>query len=106
MQQNFNALFPNFTDQSRLWMYLSDRPFSNDEVSSIAQELNKFMLSWSAHNKKLKSSGGILFNQIYNLFQVLLKIIDISIFKMRNRINNEFNNASINVNKIYILYLF
>jgi hypothetical protein len=70
MQQNFNALFPDFTDQSRLWMYLSDRPFSNDEVSSIAQELNKFMLSWSAHNKKLKSSGGILFNQM------LLVVVD------------------------------
>lgn len=64
MQQNFNTLFPDFTDQSRLWMYLSDRPFSNDEVSSITQELNKFVLSWSAHNKKLKSSGEILFNQM------------------------------------------
>lgn len=70
MQQNFNALFPDFTDQSRLWMYLSDRPFSNDEVSSITQELNKFMLSWSAHNKKLKSSGAILFNQM------LLVVVD------------------------------
>jgi hypothetical protein len=51
-------------------MYLSDRPFSNDEVSSITQELNKFMLSWSAHNKKLKSSGAILFNQM------LLVVVD------------------------------
>jgi hypothetical protein len=51
-------------------MYLSDRPFSNDEVSSITQELNKFMLSWSAHNKKLKSSGAILLNQM------LLVVVD------------------------------
>jgi len=70
MQQNFNALLSEFTDQSRLWMYLSDRPFSNDEVSSITQELHKFMGTWSAHNKKLKSSGAILFNQM------LLVVVD------------------------------
>lgn len=70
MQQSFNALFPDFTDQSRLWMYLSDRLFSNDEVLILSEEINKFMGTWSAHNKKLKSSGIILFNQM------LLVVVD------------------------------
>lgn len=63
MQQNFNTLFSNLPDESRVWLYLADRPLSKQEEMWFNDELALFLASWTAHNKKLKCDGKVLFSQ-------------------------------------------
>jgi hypothetical protein len=63
MQPNFNTLFPALPDDSRVWLYLADRPFSKEEEMWFNGELSLFLQSWTAHNKKLKCDATILFSQ-------------------------------------------
>jgi hypothetical protein len=63
MQPNFNTLFPALPDDSRVWLYLADRPLSEEEETWFNNELALFLASWTAHNKKLKCDGKVLFSQ-------------------------------------------
>ena len=45
----------NLPDSSRVWVYQSNRAFTNSELSDLHQELTKFKLSWEAHGNKLNS---------------------------------------------------
>ena len=63
MQPNFNSLFSNFPNESRIWLYLADRPLEKKEEEWFNAELGLFLNSWSAHNKQLQCDGIILFAQ-------------------------------------------
>ena len=63
MQPNFNTLFPALPDDSRVWLYLADRPLSEEEETWFNNELALFLASWSAHNKQLQCDGVVLFAQ-------------------------------------------
>ena len=63
MQPNFNTLFPALPDESRVWLYLADRPLSEEEETWFNNELALFLASWSAHNKQLQCDGVVLFAQ-------------------------------------------
>lgn len=63
MQPNFNSLFSNLPDESRVWLYLADRPLEKSEEEWFHAELGLFLNSWSAHNKQLQCDGIILFSQ-------------------------------------------
>jgi hypothetical protein len=63
MQPNFNSLFANLPDESRIWLYLADRPLEKNEEEWLNAELELFLNSWAAHNNKLRCDGIILFSQ-------------------------------------------
>ena len=63
MQPNFNTLFPALPDDSRVWLYLADRPMDKSEEEWFNAELGLFLNSWSAHNKQLQCDGVVLFSQ-------------------------------------------
>lgn len=63
MQPNFNTLFANFPDASRVWLYLADRPLEKKEEDWLNAELEMFLKSWVAHNNKLSCDGTILYSQ-------------------------------------------
>ena len=63
MQPNFNSLFSNFPNESRIWLYLADRPLDKSEEEWFNAELGLFLNSWSAHNKQLQCDGVVLFAQ-------------------------------------------
>ena len=63
MQPNFNTLFPALPDDSRVWLYLADRPLSEEEETWFNNELALFLASWTAHNKQLQCGGVVLFSQ-------------------------------------------
>ena len=63
MQPNFNTLFPALPDDSRVWLYLADRPLSKQEETWFNNELALFLASWTAHNKQLQCDGVVLFAQ-------------------------------------------
>jgi len=63
MLPNFNQLFPNLPDDSRVWLYLADRKLDATEAHFLNEKLKLFLDSWAAHNKKLTCDGILLFNQ-------------------------------------------
>ena len=55
-------------DQSRVWVYQSDRKFSNEEVAKIEDKLTYFISNWTSHGITLKASGAVLYNRFVILF--------------------------------------
>lgn len=53
----------HFHDQSKVWIYLANRPFTESETGSINQAITSFCKEWSAHGTNLKAAGEIRFNQ-------------------------------------------
>lgn len=65
MLPNFNQLFPQLPDTSRVWLYLSDRPFDATESNYIQDALSDFTQNkWATHGTKLMASGSVLMNQL------------------------------------------
>lgn len=50
----------SFSPQSKVWIYQSNRPFTNDEVPAIQHKLDEFTAEWKAHGHQLKAKAEIL----------------------------------------------
>lgn len=50
-------------ENSRLWVYQADRPFTQEEEIQITLLLEKFISQWAAHGAELKASSVIIKNQ-------------------------------------------
>jgi hypothetical protein len=57
-----------FSENSRVWIYQSDRKLSDSEVQQVQILLDNFTKSWTAHNNQLKAMAEIR----YNRFLILL----------------------------------
>src|ERR1700744_2326032 len=57
-----------FSENSRVWIYQSDRKLTDAETQQIQQYLNSFTTQWTAHNNQLKAKGEVR----YNRFLVLI----------------------------------
>lgn len=55
--------FENMPKTSRVWIYQSNRNFSEDELQKLEHELQKFTATWKRHGEDLKSSFTIKYNQ-------------------------------------------
>jgi hypothetical protein len=55
--------FENLPEQSKIWIYQSNRKFTDDEVIAIEDELTQFLTNWSAHGASLESSFQIKYNR-------------------------------------------
>jgi hypothetical protein len=53
----------NISENSRVWIYQSDRPFSSEEEQAIAQILHNFSKEWQAHGNALAALTEILHHQ-------------------------------------------
>ena len=58
----------NLPDSSRVWVYQSNRAFTNSELSDLHQELSKFNQSWQAHGKKLNSAIEVYYNRFVVIY--------------------------------------
>jgi hypothetical protein len=47
--------FDTLPDDSRIWIYPSNRKFSETEVTSIKEELSSFLEQWAAHGQPLEA---------------------------------------------------
>lgn len=52
----------SFSPQSKVWVYQSDREFTNTEVEAIQQTLNVFTEQWKAHGHQLDARAEIIYN--------------------------------------------
>jgi hypothetical protein len=48
--------FEELSEESRVWVYQANRPFSSDESKSVTNMLRSFCEQWTAHGQTLKSS--------------------------------------------------
>lgn len=56
-----------FSPHSKVWIYQSNRLFTETETEAIQHKLNEFTAQWAAHGQQLKAKAEI----IYNIFIVL-----------------------------------
>lgn len=55
--------FEDMPAKSRVWIFQSNRPFSDLELKEIEKSLNLFLKSWTAHGKSLISGFKINYNR-------------------------------------------
>lgn len=49
-----------FSSQSRVWIYQSDRPFTEEEIIWLNKELEVFVNRWTSHDVRLNGYGKVL----------------------------------------------
>ena len=52
-----------FPDESRVWIYQADRPFEEDDIQKINDEIDRFCEQWTSHNRDLRALGGVMHDQ-------------------------------------------
>ena len=55
--------FKNLPDDSRVWIYQSNRKLSDLEIESIKAKTNDFLEQWTAHGKDLEAGFEIKYNR-------------------------------------------
>jgi hypothetical protein len=54
--------FEQLSDQSKVWIYATQAPFTRDQIDCITHELKAFTANWQAHGADLKASFEIKYN--------------------------------------------
>lgn len=97
--------FKKMPKTSRVWIYQSDRYFSDDEVQKIGTKIEVFIKNWNNHGEGLKASYQIKYNHFIvltvdeNHKQASGCSIDSSVQLMK-QIENEFQTDLFNKLKI------
>ncbi len=55
--------FKDLPDDSKIWIYQSNRKLSDEEVSEIATKLESFLQQWTAHGSDLEAGYEIRYNR-------------------------------------------
>lgn len=55
--------FDTLPEDSRIWIYQSNRKFSDEEVAQIEVELKAFLENWAAHGAGLEASYQLKYNR-------------------------------------------
>lgn len=55
--------FDKLPDSARVWVYQSNRPFTEEELPKLREELKKFIYEWTVHGADLKASFTIKYNR-------------------------------------------
>ncbi len=64
MNLNYRELLPEeFSPESRVWIYQSNRLFSLSEALIIEDLLNDFVAKWNSHGDPVKGFGTLFFGQ-------------------------------------------
>jgi hypothetical protein len=64
MDWNYKHLVPeDFSPDSRVWIYQSNRLFSIQEALQLEDHINEFVSSWQSHGIPVKGYGNLLFGQ-------------------------------------------
>ncbi|WP_276134253.1 hypothetical protein [Polluticoccus soli] len=58
-----NIIPADFSDNARVWIYQSNRPFSEKEENEINEQLYQFYTQWNSHGDPVKGWAKLLFKQ-------------------------------------------
>jgi hypothetical protein len=53
----------DFADDSRVWVYQCNRPFSDKEELEINEQMHHFYAQWETHGMRVKGWAKVLFKQ-------------------------------------------
>jgi len=59
----YSLLPTGFADDARVWIYQSNRPFFEKEVTEINEQLYQFYAQWQSHGAPVKGWAGLLYNR-------------------------------------------
>ncbi len=62
MLEELKKIPADFPDDSRVWIFQSNRPFRAREVIEINEQLKNFYLQWQSHGAEVKGWSEVLFN--------------------------------------------
>jgi hypothetical protein len=60
---DINTKLWDMPDHARVWIYQSNRPFTEKEELVLKSQINGFVQEWAAHSLALTAMGDILYNQ-------------------------------------------
>lgn len=60
--------YKDLADDTRVWIYQSDRKFTDSEVESIKEQGDKFIDEWTAHGADLQAAFEVFHNQFIVVF--------------------------------------
>ncbi len=52
-----------FSEQSRVWIYQSDKELYDEQAKQLLGQLNDFAAEWTAHNHQLKAKAEVRYNR-------------------------------------------
>ena len=55
--------FDTLPEESRIWIYQSNRKFSDEEIAEIETSLKQFLENWAAHGSGLEASYQLKYNR-------------------------------------------
>lgn len=55
-----NNIFTEFPDDSRVWLYQTNRPLDDDEIKLVNNKLSSFIKDWAAHGNQLWGNAKVL----------------------------------------------
>jgi hypothetical protein len=55
--------FENLPEESKIWIYQSNRKFSDEEFTAIETDLKSFVAHWAAHGTSLEASYLLKYNR-------------------------------------------
>jgi hypothetical protein len=55
--------FESLPEESKVWIYQSNRKFSDEEINQIKTDLTAFITGWSAHGTSLEASFLLKYNR-------------------------------------------
>lgn len=53
------APYDTLPDDTRVWIYQSNRPLTDTEVQAVREELQAFVQEWVSHNRQLRAHGDV-----------------------------------------------
>ena len=56
-------IFPQLPDNARVWVYQSNRPFTETESEKIAGAIDAFVRDWASHSRQVSAGGALLYNR-------------------------------------------
>ena len=55
--------FETLPEESRIWIYQSNRPFTDEELSEVEEKLRAFLTEWTAHGQNLNAGYKIVYKR-------------------------------------------
>ena len=55
--------FESLPEDSRVWIYQSNRSFTDEELVEIKQKLDEFLTQWTVHGSNLKAGYDIKYKR-------------------------------------------
>ena len=58
-----SSMFNDLSEDSRIWIYQSNKELNNDQVSEISRELTEFLKTWNTHGKPISCSYQVKYSR-------------------------------------------